>query len=462
MSGPGPARPRVPDRRGREDSRRPGLRSGAGSAFTSGVGSADSRGAPRLAVLLAARLAPGVVGARDGVGGLVGPAEALYADCGRRAAAAGGWRARAAGGAVIVVLPEVEAALDLALELRAADRAVALELGQLAEVDTGGAPDVLGPAVERVEALARWAPAGQLVATGAFVEGSRGWWAPERGRFTSHGRAPIGGAASEATPVWRFVTGPDAAASTEEVAPFEGLWLRIGERRHGFDARQDRRVIIGRASGCDLAVRSGTVSRKHAMLLADGPGWWLHDLGSSSGTRLDGKLVRAPVLVQAGQTIFVGAVAVTVERAVLPGAAGGGPRLRVDLGAGLATFGEVALPLSASELVWLAHLAAARRRGDGEGWVLAGRDGHAALRAFVAPLRSRPWFERVRTRPLLELVDGLEVDDDDLRSWRAKVGQRLRAWLGEAPPGALALVPETDGRGGQRLPLDPAHIDLVG
>jgi hypothetical protein len=87
------------------------------------------------------------------------------------------------------------------------------------------------------------------------------------------------------------------------------------------------------------------------------------------------------------QTIFVGAVAVAVERAVLAGAAaGGGPRLRVDLGAGLATFGEVALPLSASELVWLAHLAAARRRGDGEGWVPAGRDGHAALR----PARVRP------------------------------------------------------------------------
>ena len=136
------------------------------------------------------------------------------------------------------------------------------------------------------------------------------------------------------------------------------------------------------------------------------------------------------------------------------------PELEVDLTKGRARVDGEILALSAAELVWYAHLAVARAAG-GEGWVLAGQEGHAALRAFVRGIGAQAWIEDIRTRPLLELLASDDwVDDDDLRNVRGKTVQKLKKWCAEHQAAKL-LVPEVDGRHRQRIALPGSRIRIL-
>lgn len=48
------------------------------------------------------------------------------------------------------------------------------------------------------------------------------------------------------------------------------------------------RVTAGRGTGCDLMIRDTTVSREHAAFVQRGDTWWVIDLGSTNGTRVNG------------------------------------------------------------------------------------------------------------------------------------------------------------------------------
>ena len=63
-------------------------------------------------------------------------------------------------------------------------------------------------------------------------------------------------------------------------------------------------MIIGRSSSADIRLNRPTVSRQHAKLLERGGQWVLTDLGSTSGTALNGKPIQQSTL-QPGDTIQV-------------------------------------------------------------------------------------------------------------------------------------------------------------
>lgn len=48
------------------------------------------------------------------------------------------------------------------------------------------------------------------------------------------------------------------------------------------------RVVVGRLPDCDLALDEPTVSRRHAAFVRRGDEWWVVDLGSTNGTRVNG------------------------------------------------------------------------------------------------------------------------------------------------------------------------------
>jgi adenylate cyclase len=53
--------------------------------------------------------------------------------------------------------------------------------------------------------------------------------------------------------------------------------------------------VLGRAKGCQIVVDDSRVSRRHAMIHRQGAGeFWLVDLGSANGTRLNGRHVSQP------------------------------------------------------------------------------------------------------------------------------------------------------------------------
>jgi len=50
-------------------------------------------------------------------------------------------------------------------------------------------------------------------------------------------------------------------------------------------------VIVGRDETCDIQIRAKSVSREHCTIEREGEDFVLRDLGSTSGTFLDGKRV---------------------------------------------------------------------------------------------------------------------------------------------------------------------------
>lgn len=65
---------------------------------------------------------------------------------------------------------------------------------------------------------------------------------------------------------------------------------------------------IGRDSDNDIVVSDTFVSSEHARLTWNGRGWVLEDLGSTNGTRVNGKQIRRAVPIKPGDTIEFGRV----------------------------------------------------------------------------------------------------------------------------------------------------------
>ena len=49
------------------------------------------------------------------------------------------------------------------------------------------------------------------------------------------------------------------------------------------------RLTAGRLASCDLTIDDSTVSREHAAFVRRGDAWWVVDLGSTNGTRVNGR-----------------------------------------------------------------------------------------------------------------------------------------------------------------------------
>jgi Protein of unknown function (DUF3662)/FHA domain len=74
-----------------------------------------------------------------------------------------------------------------------------------------------------------------------------------------------------------------------------------------------RGVTLGRSRECDIVVEDANVSRRHAEVRPRGSVWMLSDLGSTNGTRLNGRTIHTPEVVQPGDEIEVGSSLITFE-----------------------------------------------------------------------------------------------------------------------------------------------------
>jgi two-component system nitrogen regulation response regulator NtrX len=71
-------------------------------------------------------------------------------------------------------------------------------------------------------------------------------------------------------------------------------------------------LVLGRSSSCDLRLEGDRVSRRHARLLLEGGQVQLEDLGSTSGTRINGRLVQKKQLAP-GDLIEIGSSTLRLE-----------------------------------------------------------------------------------------------------------------------------------------------------
>ncbi|MDX1620599.1 MAG: DUF3662 and FHA domain-containing protein [Nitriliruptorales bacterium] len=73
------------------------------------------------------------------------------------------------------------------------------------------------------------------------------------------------------------------------------------------------RVVAGRLPSCDITLEDPTVSREHAAFVRRGSEWWVVDLGSTNGTRVNG-VSAAEHPVQEGDRIELGEALLEFER----------------------------------------------------------------------------------------------------------------------------------------------------
>jgi hypothetical protein len=78
---------------------------------------------------------------------------------------------------------------------------------------------------------------------------------------------------------------------------------------------RQRMFTIGRDPACDLVLGDRTVSRTHAVLRAFGDQWFLNDLGSTNGTRLNGYRIREATAVHPGDRVAFGRPSFLIEPA---------------------------------------------------------------------------------------------------------------------------------------------------
>jgi two-component system, cell cycle response regulator len=98
-------------------------------------------------------------------------------------------------------------------------------------------------------------------------------------------------------------------------APAAGFRLVFtrGEGLAGIAVPLEREVTFGRDPGCDVVLRDGDVSRRHARVVPRDGGHLLVDLGSTNGTFVNGQPVRR-VELQNGTRVTLGRTTLVFRR----------------------------------------------------------------------------------------------------------------------------------------------------
>lgn len=117
---------------------------------------------------------------------------------------------------------------------------------------------------------------------------------------------------------WVFIflyreTRRQAVTLTNRRVPGIGVMIRLpgghGTLRHFNQAE----ITIGRDPGCDIPLSEDTVSARHAHLMYHHNQWWVEDLSSTNGTRLNSMPVSIPTVITSGDEIQCGGVSLSVS-----------------------------------------------------------------------------------------------------------------------------------------------------
>jgi FHA domain/Domain of unknown function (DUF1707) len=89
-------------------------------------------------------------------------------------------------------------------------------------------------------------------------------------------------------------------------ADLEAAWMRPRVPTLALPRAEGVRLVLGRAPNCDCVVPEECVSRRHAQIWREGERWFLRDLDSRNGTRLNGTRVIERAEVRPGDSVSLG------------------------------------------------------------------------------------------------------------------------------------------------------------
>lgn len=93
------------------------------------------------------------------------------------------------------------------------------------------------------------------------------------------------------------------------------LTIRVGEETIAVKHFIQAEITLGRDPVCDIPIFDETVSARHAHLTYHHGQWWLEDLGSTNGTRLNHETVTLPTVLTSGDMVGIGQTSLLVNLA---------------------------------------------------------------------------------------------------------------------------------------------------
>jgi len=111
--------------------------------------------------------------------------------------------------------------------------------------------------------------------------------------------------------LWRMLRQEALSLASRQITPLTLLISSPGEEDRLFQVTQSD-VAIGRDPDCECVLSHGTVSARHARLAYHHSQWWVDDLLSTNGTKLNDEALQMPTVVVNGDTIKCGQITLTI------------------------------------------------------------------------------------------------------------------------------------------------------
>jgi len=117
--------------------------------------------------------------------------------------------------------------------------------------------------------------------------------------------------------IWRELRTQGTLLAARKI-PGINLNVQVGDKPPLQRYFTQSEILLGRDSHCDLPLSDDTVSTRHARLSHHHGQWWLEDLGSTNGTRLNKDKVSIPTVVINGDKVECGKAAITINLGIDP------------------------------------------------------------------------------------------------------------------------------------------------
>jgi pSer/pThr/pTyr-binding forkhead associated (FHA) protein len=112
-------------------------------------------------------------------------------------------------------------------------------------------------------------------------------------------------------------------------------------------------VLIGRAEGSTVRLTEKNVSRRHARIVRDGERFAIEDLGSFTGTRVNGEKISRRRSIAEGDLIEIGEYDLTIDSGPSDKSLTPAPAPKQRSWVGLAVIFVILLAAAAVTLVWI-------------------------------------------------------------------------------------------------------------
>jgi pSer/pThr/pTyr-binding forkhead associated (FHA) protein len=112
--------------------------------------------------------------------------------------------------------------------------------------------------------------------------------------------------------LWRSLQQETVFLSSRQVSPLNLTIQTSGESSQTLHFTQGD-VLIGRDPECEILLDDATISARHARLAHHHNQWWIEDLQSTNGTKLNDETVQTATIVVNGDTIRCGQTVIIVN-----------------------------------------------------------------------------------------------------------------------------------------------------